>query len=330
MTTLQKIRLRLSKVRQRLNEISGLEGEAFTAEIRSEAGTLQTEYSDLETRQQAAIVGEAEEAAKSEKRFTATDGEGAELRSLSGRVTLGRYLHNAAENRGADGAEHEFNQALGLKRPNGFPLRLLAPAATETRATTDTSGAASQSGWLDRLFAMASAMYAGITFESVAPGEATFPVVTAGASGEQQDRREDTTDAAWTVGSTSLKPKRNSVRAVFSMEDDYRLPGLESALRRDLGMAVMDAVDRACFLGDSGPSTASYDIVGLNAAAGVVAETISQANKVLFPGHHGRLQRFRGRHTRQRQRGPEGCIRPSARTVFGAGRSTWRPRTARQ
>ena len=127
-------------------------------------------------------------------------------------------------------------------------------------------------------------MYAGITFESVAPGEATFPVVTAGASGEQQDRREDTTDAAWTVGSTSLKPKRNSVRAVFSMEDDYRLPGLESALRRDLGAAVMDAVDRAVFLGDSGPSTASYDITGLSTAAGVVAETISQANKVLFPG----------------------------------------------
>ena len=95
MTNLQKIRLRLSKVRQRLNEISGLEGEAFTAEIRSEADTLQTEYADLETRSQAAIVGEAEEAAKSERRFAAVDGEGAELRSLSGRVTLGNYLHAA-------------------------------------------------------------------------------------------------------------------------------------------------------------------------------------------------------------------------------------------
>ncbi len=47
MTTLQKLRLRLSQVRQRLNEISGLEGDAFTDEIRAEAETLQTEYRDL-------------------------------------------------------------------------------------------------------------------------------------------------------------------------------------------------------------------------------------------------------------------------------------------
>ena len=50
MTNAQKIRLRLSQVRQRLNEISGLEGDAFTDEIRSEAESLQTEYADLETR----------------------------------------------------------------------------------------------------------------------------------------------------------------------------------------------------------------------------------------------------------------------------------------
>ena len=50
MTSTQKIRLRLSQVRQRLNEISGLEDDAFTDEIRAEAATLQTEYADLETR----------------------------------------------------------------------------------------------------------------------------------------------------------------------------------------------------------------------------------------------------------------------------------------
>ena len=49
MTNAQKIRLRLSEVRQRLNEISGLEGDAFTDEIRAEAETLQNEYADLET-----------------------------------------------------------------------------------------------------------------------------------------------------------------------------------------------------------------------------------------------------------------------------------------
>ena len=40
MTNAQKIALRLSQVRQRLNEVAGLEGDAFTAEIRVEADGL--------------------------------------------------------------------------------------------------------------------------------------------------------------------------------------------------------------------------------------------------------------------------------------------------
>ena len=48
MTPAMKIQLRLSQVRKRLNEIAGLEGDDFTDEIRSEAETLQNEYSDLE------------------------------------------------------------------------------------------------------------------------------------------------------------------------------------------------------------------------------------------------------------------------------------------
>ena len=65
MTTRQKIELRLSKVRERLNIIAGLEGDALTEEIAEEAETLQTEYGQLEVRQRAAIVaeGEAEQAA---------------------------------------------------------------------------------------------------------------------------------------------------------------------------------------------------------------------------------------------------------------------------
>ena len=60
MTNAQKIALRLSEVRQRLNEVSGLEGDTFTDEVRSEAEGLQVEYRDLETRHRAAIVAEGQ------------------------------------------------------------------------------------------------------------------------------------------------------------------------------------------------------------------------------------------------------------------------------
>ena len=43
MTNLQKITLRLSEVRSRLNEISGIEGDALTEEVRNEAEALQGE-----------------------------------------------------------------------------------------------------------------------------------------------------------------------------------------------------------------------------------------------------------------------------------------------
>ena len=49
-----------------------------------------------------------------------------------------------------------------------------------------------------------------------------------------------------------MKPKRGSVRAIFSVEDMARLPGLEDALRRDLRAALMDSIDKAIFRGDLG------------------------------------------------------------------------------
>ena len=57
MTFRQKIELRLSKVRARLNVIAGLEGDAFTPEIRAEAEALEGEFSNLEVQYRAAIVG---------------------------------------------------------------------------------------------------------------------------------------------------------------------------------------------------------------------------------------------------------------------------------
>ena len=288
MTTKQKLELRASELRATLNDFASAE-EALTEEETTQLDEARAEYRDVETKLRAAITAEGEESEKREKRFELDDGEGAEIRQLAGRVAIGEYMQAAVEGRVVAGAESEFNLALEFKRPNGFPLRLLAPEVrangTEERATTNTDGQATQSGrWLDRLFAIAAARHLGVTFESVNPGLASFPITTAGASGKQQDRSEVTGDAAWEIGVTELKPKRNSVRAIFNMEDDMRVPGLEAGLRRDLGLALADAVDASIFKGDTGPSTASYDITGLQTASGVTQRTISQALKVTGAG----------------------------------------------
>ena len=120
----------------------------------------------------------------------------------------------------------------------------------------------------------------GWTFRSVAPGVASFPITTAGATGAQRAKEQEAAAAVWSVGLTELKPTRDAVHATFVMEDAARLPGLEDALTRDLGMALTDAIDKAIFVGDAGATGADADITGLQTAADVVEKTITQANKV--------------------------------------------------
>lgn len=279
MTASQRIALKRSETRQRLAEIGELEGDDYTPEIRDEEKKLQREFRSLETRYRSALIAETAQAA--EQRFKNDDGEGRELRSLLRRVRLAEYIDAARQGREVREAEAEFNQATGMTKPNGFPLRLLAP---ETRATTDTDAKASQKSWLQRVFAESASSHLGVTHESVSPGAATFPVVTSPSSvtSAQRGRTEAAADAAWTTGVTRLEPTRNAIRQIFSVEDDMRLPGLEAALRRDMSMALREKIDRTIFLGDDGASGTSADITGF-VGASITEQTITQANKVKGP-----------------------------------------------
>ena len=197
MTRRLRVELRRSEIRTRLSEIRALAESEVTDAIKKERGELEAELVSSETELRAAIEEEEREIRQRGNQANGNDGESAELRELRGRVTLAAYIGAAIEGRAAEGPEREFNQALGV--PAGrFPLELLAPR--EVRATTDVDAAAMQRTWLDRLFADTSAMYAGVTFESVMPGVSAHPVVTAGASAAQRGRGEAAADAAWDRG----------------------------------------------------------------------------------------------------------------------------------
>lgn len=281
---LRDLRERQSKERGRMAEL-GL-ADTLTDETRAELDTIEAGTPDLERQIRAATVAvEAEEAeqraAGNNARQPEADAEARELAELRGRITLGRYVAAAVEQRSAEGAELEYNQARGIAG-NRFPLELLSPAV-EHRATTNTDTQTMPRRWLDRLFAGTAAQNLGVTMESVPAGVASFPVTTAGASAAQRGRGEAAADAAWTVGVSELKPTRNAVHLNFSIEDAARIPGLESAITRDLRMALAEGIDRAIFLGDGGASETTADITGL-AAAGITEVEITQANKVLGPG----------------------------------------------
>ena len=214
MTNLQKIRLRLSKVRQRLNEVSGLEGDAFTPEIRSEAEALQGEYSDLETRHQAAIVAEPEP----ETREAAPDAEMRERVELRTKASLTSYLLAAMRGRRVDGPEGELRDAAGIG--DGIPLELWdVPAPAEHRQTDTVAGAPGTVGVnLDRIrpavFANSIAPRLGIEMPRVASGTyASATISTSLSAGSQaKSGRQDATAAAFTVSSVTPEADQRAAR----------------------------------------------------------------------------------------------------------------------
>ena len=269
MTAKHRIQLEQSKLRETINRLLGL--AEMTDEQRGELTTATERGTALEVELRAAIIAEPE--------VTITEGVDSEARErleLRSKSKVVNYVKAAAEMRSVNGPEAEFNSALSMGADQ-FPLELLAP---EKRQTTDTDTSTNQGTWLDRLFDRAAAQYLGITFTSVGPGVSSHPLTTAGATAEQQAKSEAASASSWTIGVTELKPKRNAVHAIFSIEDAARLgPGLEDALQRDLRMALTEGIDRAIFKGDSGPSGTGADIVGLQ-TAGISESTLTQANKL--------------------------------------------------
>ena len=275
MKTSQTLSIRLSEIRQTINELNAksslVEGEQATLD------ELTAEFSEKETKYRAALTVEGAEEARAQGLFDGETSEGREYRELRSKVGLCEYVEAASEKRQVSGAEAEFNAALKIG-VHKFPLAILSPP--EERATTNVDTVTTPNRWLDRLFAESAAAKVGITFESVAPGMKSYPITKTGASGAQRGRKEAAAVAPWTIGAVELKPTRNAVHAIFSREDDLRNPGLQDALTRDLRMALVDAVDLAVFEGDADANEDSADITGLQTATDVVEEELMQSEKV--------------------------------------------------
>ena len=238
---LRELRERQSKERGRMAELAIADN--LTDETRGELDAIEQGVPDLERQIRAATSAveteEAEQRAAAPDLAADQDGEDRERAELRKTVRMSSYIVAAVEQRAAVGPEQEYNAAIGISG-NRFPLELLAPpearaARTEDRETTNVDTMTTPRRWIDRLFAETAAVALGITMESVPVGAASYPVTATGATAAQRQRSNDAAaDAAFTISVKELKPKRNAVRLLFSIEDAARIPGLESALTRDL------------------------------------------------------------------------------------------------
>ena len=250
MTESQRLTVRASEIRQRLNEVAGLEGDALTDEIRAESDKLGTEYRDVETRLRAAIVAESEQ--PPETRDAPPDAETRALMDLQGRTSFGRYLQAFIDQAPVDGAERELNEVRGLGTSgNVLPWDSFLPAGgagIETRADAVTAAPASgnpvmQAQIIQRVFARAAVRRLGVAMPVVPVGVASYPVITAGQSPAFVAKDGAKEAAAGAITANTLEPKRLQARVQFRIEDAMVTAGLESALQEDLNLSLADALD---------------------------------------------------------------------------------------
>ena len=272
MTDLQRLELRMGDLRKSLAEAIGATEpdteaiEKLTGEIRStDALLLAQKLLEPEPKPEVTTA-------------TAETAEERALVELRSNVQFGRYVSAALAGMPVmGGAELEYNQHLGIAA-NFFPTELLA-GGLEHRALRDGDGEGNQGTWLDRVVAETAAARLGVTFPMVAPGVQAYPVMSAGAAGVQRGRTQAVAEGTYTVAVTELKPTRNAINGVYSIEDELRLPGLSEAIIRDMRAQTLESIDKAIFVGDSGANENSADITGMT-TAGITEATITQANKV--------------------------------------------------
>ena len=243
MTPRQKIELRRSEIRQRLAAIAGLEGDSLTEAIGTERDGLLAELAATEPQLRAAIAAEETEARQRGDQQDG-DGEGAELRALETRASIGAVFGAAVSHGQTDGATGELQRHLGLAA-NQIPLALLRDPV-EGRAVTPAPASGvqqNQSMIIPGVFPRAAGSWLSVDMPTVPTGDASFPVLTQNATPATPAKGApvDETTGAFSAG--VLMPARVQASFFYAREDAARFAGMDEALRMNLSDALSDKLD---------------------------------------------------------------------------------------
>ena len=247
MTNDQKIRLRLSQVRGRLNDIAGIED--LTDEIRSEAEALHTELNDLSIRERALIPSEG----ITETRDTGLDAEARERLELRSRASLTAYILAALSGRQVDGPEAELRDAAGIG--GGVPVELW-DQPTEIRQDAPTVAPGTVGVNLDRImpsvFSASIAPQIGVEMPRVESGTYASATISTPLTAAAQVAGADAHATAATFAVTSATVKRVSARLGIRIEDVASVgqSNFEPILRENLALVLSDALDNQMINGD--------------------------------------------------------------------------------
>ena len=261
MTNAQRLTLRSSEIRSRLNDLSGM--ETLDTESRSELDSLSQSYKDIEAQLRAALLSEADTEQRAlESTPDAAQRERLELRS---RASLTNYLKARMSGLLPSGAEAELNAAAEVS--DGIPLELWD---TEQRADAPTGAPGTVGVNLDRIrpavFANSIAPKLGIEMPRVQSGTYASATITTSltAAAKAKSAAADSSAAAFTV--TAVTPKRISARMSVTLEDIASVGqgNFESILRENLSLVLSDELDKQMINGTGASNSLTGILKGLD------------------------------------------------------------------
>ncbi len=259
MTNSQRITIRLSECRQRLNELLGLDARDDAQQGELEA--LTGEVGKIEPELRAAIAAEG---ITDEPGGATLDPETRERLDLRRRSHLGAYLAAALSARVVGGAEAEYAAACKVQTPGAIPLDIFEedrPAVEhrerELRADAATVAPTTGTGATlapiqPYVFAESIAGRLGIEMPQVPSGaysEATITTALSAGATAKGSAREST---AATLTPVTTSPRRISTRLTVQSEDVAAIGqgNFEAALRSNARMALSAEYDNQCINGN--------------------------------------------------------------------------------
>ena len=263
MTNAQRLELRASEIRQRLNELSGM--AELTDETRSEMDALAIEYADVERQKRAAII--AGDTPPETPEPESGDAETREIADMIERAEIRNYLVSAALSNPVDGVERELRQAiLGENAPEtDMPIDVLLPLETRADASTDVASAIqhNQQNIVGRIFSETAGAYMGVQRPSVPVGETHYYALTGGATADVRSDGVAKDAEAATFTTESVAPVRLTARYLLGVETTARIRGFEEALRADIRAVLGDKLDSLALNGQDAVQDTSPAIEGI-------------------------------------------------------------------
>ena len=227
------VALRLSELRSAINDFP----EDGNTEDRDK---LTTEYRQQESEYRAAVIAEDSDAGPTRNE---NDGESSEMRRMLQGFSVGNVVAAVSKQEMTEGRESELQKHLGIGS-HSIPLESLRSehrgAATFSGDEPNTPHPRESS---PRFSPRVSRRFAGVMGESVAAGEAIFPIITTGATpGEPAKSAAQGEDTA-VIAVETLTPQRIQTSFAYTREDAAVFGSLDGALRTNLRDAIENRFD---------------------------------------------------------------------------------------